>query len=242
MSDSGVTLWIPGPWKDRSEFIADVARADSGVLAAGGLLVDVAAKRHAAFDVIERNGNLAKEIYIGSGRSLDRATLEAVDDHTSIACVTIDHTSDGLADRLDVFVRSVRAAGGTAVKVHKSGLGHAWERWEKELASETPGLFRLLVVQVRDPQAGRTSSFGMKQFDLPDARIEDDGSDPEAAWVLFEFNIYLRSEKPHLQTGHAFSRALPGATRYRLSYAVDERYPQGHPYFNSHGIWDLRRQ
>ena len=79
----------------------------------------------------------------------------------------------------------------------------------------------------------------MKQFGLPDGSIEDDGTDVEPAWALFEFNAYLWGQQPRLEDGHTFSRAGDGALRYRLKLAVDRRYPEGHPYFNPHGVWEL---
>jgi hypothetical protein len=241
MTSPGVTLWIPGPWKNRTEFITAIAATDTGVLAAGGKLFDAANKRHAGFDVLERNGYITKEMYIGSGRSFDRETLEAIDDHNSIAVVTVTDTGPGLEQRLDAFTRAVRSAGGIAVKVHKSGLSHDWARWESELKSAMPaGLFRLLVVQVRDPDVDQLSSFGMHQFALPDGSIADTGGDVEAAWALFEFNAYLWDRQPQLQDGHTFSRAGDGAIKYRLSHAVDRRYPEGHPYLNPHGIWEMK--
>lgn len=240
MSASGVELWVPGPWKDRSEFTSAVAAGDSGLLAAGGMLVDAPNKRHATFELLERNGYLTKEMYIGSGRALDRETLEAIDAHQAIACITIDDTGEGLEDRLGVFAGAVRAAGGIAVKVHKSGLSHDWARWDQQLASDMPaGLFRLLVLQVRVPDADELGSFGMHQLGLPDGSIGDDGGDVEAAWALFEFNAYLWGSQPRLENGHTFSRAGDGALRYQLKHDADRRYPEGHPYFNAHGVWEL---
>jgi hypothetical protein len=239
MSTSGVELWIPGPWKDRSEFITAVANTGSGVLPLGGLLADAANKRHAAFELLDRNGYITNEMYIGSGRALDRATLEAINDHHSIAAITIADTTPGLDQRLQVFTGAVRAAGGIAVKVHKSGLSHDWARWQKFLASEMPAaLFQLLVLQVRDPERERLYSFGMHQFGLADAGIDDDGTDSEPAWALFEFNVYLWNQQPQIAPGHTFSRA-GGGPRYRLSHAADERYPVGHPYSNPYGVWEL---
>lgn len=237
---SGVTLMIPGPWQDRKEFIAAVATADTGVLAAGGKLFDAANRQHAEFDVLGRDPGIVREMFVGSGRALDDATLAAIDAHKSIAAVTIEQTNIGLDQRLAIFTGAVRAAGGIAVKVHKSGLSHDWGRWEDQLDGEMPaGLFRLLVLQVRDPERGELTSFGMHQLGCADAAIPvADTSDIDAAWALFEFNIYAWEQQPDLQAGHTFSRA-DGGIRYRLAHADDGRYPQGHPYSNPHGVWSL---
>jgi hypothetical protein len=237
---SGIALWVPGPWKDRSEFVKAVASTDTGVIAAGGMLIEAAHKRHAMFEILEPNGNLARELFIGSGRTLDGATLEAIEGHKSIAALLIPDTGEALAETLGVFTRALRAAGGIAVKVHFSGLSHGWDRWESELAADQPtGLFRLLVVQVPDPEARVVTSFGMKQFSLPDASVEDDGESFDGAWVLFEFNIYLWRQRPSLADGHTFSRPIPDAPWYRLKHISDQRYPGGHPYVNPQGVWEL---
>jgi hypothetical protein len=124
--------------------------------------------------------------------------------------------------------------------VHFSGLSHGWDRWESELAADQPaGLFRLLVVQVPDRDTGAVSSFGMKQFSLADASVEDDGEGLDAAWALFEFNIYLWRQQPSLEDGHTFSRHIEGAAWYRLKHLADGRYPEGHPYVNPQGVWEL---
>ncbi len=61
----------------------------------------------------------------------------------------------------------------------------------------------------------------------------------KGAWSLFEFNAYLWGYQPRLQDGDTFSRAGDGAVRYRLKLGADRRYPDGHPYFNLHGVWEL---
>lgn len=61
----GVTLWVPGPWKDQSEFVKAIAGTDDGVVAAGGLMVDDATKQHAMFDLLPPDENLAREMFIG---------------------------------------------------------------------------------------------------------------------------------------------------------------------------------
>ena len=124
MGACGVELWIPGPWKDRSEFVRAIASTGDGVIAAGGMLVEAAHQRHALVELLEPNGNLAKEMFIGSGRALDGETQAAIDGHNSIAAVMIPDTGAALAEALRLLTRPVRAAGGIAVKVHRSGLSH----------------------------------------------------------------------------------------------------------------------
>jgi hypothetical protein len=196
---SGIALWIPGPWKDRSEFVKAIASTDCGVIAAGGMMVEGAHQRHAMFEILEPDGNLAREMLIGSGRSLDGATLEAIEGHNSIAALLLPDTGEALAETLGVFARAVRTAGGLAVKVHFSGLSHGWDRWESELSADQPaGLFRLLVVQVPDFEAGVVSSFGMKQFSLPDARSRTTGKgSTRPGCCLSSTSICGRSGRPY---------------------------------------------
>src|SRR5688572_33221149 len=97
---SGIALWIPGPWKDRSEFVKAIAATDTGVIAAGGMMVEAAHQRHAMFEILEPDDNLTKEMFIGSGRALDGATLEAIESHKSIAALLLPDTGEALVETL----------------------------------------------------------------------------------------------------------------------------------------------
>lgn len=241
MEKAGVTLWVPGPWPDRKAFLEAVAASNGGaVLAAGPMMFDAGKKRHALFDVLPRDEALAQAMFVGSGRALDAPTREAIADHKSIACLTVEDTGDGLAERLKTFTGAVRAAGGIAVKIHKSGLSHPWSRWNATLGGELPaGLFQALVLQVPYRDKKRLCSFGMSQLGLADGCIADEGTDAEPAWALFEFNIYCWQSRPDLKTGPTFSRNQPGAQIYRLKHVADRRYPEAHDYFNPNGVWEL---
>lgn len=241
MQKAGVTLWVPGPWADRKAFIEAVAASNgAAVLAAGPMMFDAAKTRHALFDVLARDEALAQAMYVGSGRALDAPTRAAIEAHKAVACLTIEDTGEGLAERLQTFAGAVRAAGGAAVKVHKSGLSHPWSRWSAMLGGEQPaGLLQALVLQVPYRDQQRLCSFGMSQLGLADGCVADEGSDAEPAWVLFEFNIYCWQSRPDLATGQTFSRNRPGAGKYTLAHVADRRYPEAHDYFNPHGVWEL---
>ncbi len=241
MEAAGITLWIPGPWADRKAFLEAVASKNKGeVIAAGPMLYDASKSRHALFDVLAHDDALAQAMFIGSGRSLDEGTHNAIEGHGSIACITVDKTGEGVADRLKTFAAAVEAAGGYAVKVHRSGLSHPWSRWKAMLGGELPaGLFQALVLQVPYRDQKRLCSFGMSQFGLADGCIADEGRDAEPAWVLFEFNIYCWQSRPELKAGQTFSRNKPGAVKYRLKHVADRRYPAAHDFFNPHGVWEM---
>ena len=40
-------------------------------------------------------------------------------------------------------------------------------------------------------------------------------------------------------SGDTFSRAVEGAPWYRVKHVSDQRYAEGHPYANLHGVWVL---
>ncbi len=241
MNDTGIVLDIPGPWKDREAFLAAFAKANgSAVRIEDKLVLDGQGHAGAVIDVIGHDPKLANAIFVGTGRSLDSKTMEKIEAHKSVALLMVLETGEGVEGRLRLFAGAVKKAGGYALRVHYSGLSHGWDRWEKMLSGDMPSaLFQTLVVQVPFRDKGRLCSFGMVQFGLPDACIADPGLDSDAAWVLFEFNIYLWRERPALEDGHTFSRNRPGAQRYALELVDDKRYPGGHEYTNPFGVWEM---
>ena len=239
---AGIVLTIPGPWKDRSELITSIAGKNMGeAIAAGAILMDIKGKRHVEFDTFDHDDALAKSMQNGSGKVLDAATFAALEKHTFSAALTFAATGQATAERLAFFSGAVRKAGGIAVKVEKSGVAHPWDRWEKLVNENNPyQLYRALMVHV--PIDGRITSFGMTQFDLPDASLPDvaasAGKPMEFQNTLAEFNIYRWTEKPTLQSGHTFSLAQD-STRFRMQLVKDTRYPADHHFTNPHGLWEL---
>jgi hypothetical protein len=244
MPQSSIKLLIPGPWKDRSAFVKALIESSNGAfVAAGQMIYEDAKKRHVDFGVFEEDSGLAQSMWAGSGRSIDAAIMDKIETHGSIAFLSFDNTGPehtDLDDRLQAFAGAVRTAGGLAVKVLECGMSHGWDRWDTLLKTPMPtGLFQALVVHVPDRKAKTLSSFGMKQFGLPDASIKDPGIDADPAWALFEFNIYLWQQKPKLLDGHTFALNKPDAQMYKLRLAKDKRYKADHEYTNPFGLWHM---
>ena len=243
MDEPSVKILVPGPWKDHSAFIKAMAKANGGnYLAAGFIIFDSNQKRHVTFEVFERDESLTESMWAGSGRTLSTKIMKKIEVHGSVVRLSFDRTGpeDGLEDQLRAFAGAVMKAGGLAIRLPECGMAHGFDRWQALLNGEMPtGLFQALVLQVQDRKKKTLSSFGMKQFGLPDAMIVDPGTDAGPAWALFEFNIYLWQQRPELKDGHTFARNLPDAQKYQMTFIKDARYKIGHEYLNQFGLWNL---
>jgi hypothetical protein len=161
MTQAGIVLDIPGPWPDRAAFLLDFAQAnDPAVVASGSDMFDADHRLHAQFDLMPHDPALANAMWIGTGRSLDRNTMDKITAHRSVVTLVVTDTGPGVEEHLRTFVGAVRKAGGLAVRAHYSGLSHDWKRWDALLGAEMPAaLFRALVVQVPFRELGRLCSF-----------------------------------------------------------------------------------
>lgn len=236
-SDAAVVVFIPGPWADHTEAIRAIAEANEGkVLAAGGIMMDVAGRRHAAFWTEDADPALAESMQKLSGNALDEQTIAAIQNQKSRVVLAMEPTWEGLAERVAFFTAAVRKAGGYAVAVRRPGLAHPWERWETLLGDgELWSLYRALIVHVT--WEDELTCFGMAQFGLPDASVPANLDD--AAWTLAQLNVYELVEQPDLRDGHTFRKDAE-SPRLRLHHAPDDRYPPEHPCHNAHGVWHLR--
>lgn len=234
-------LWVPGPWNDEPVAVAAVAETSGGRFSVSdGELFDSESGRSAEFAVLEREPQLAEWMRLGSGKALDESVLSAISQHGSVCSLTLADRGSTLVEDLAAFSGALRGAGGFAIRLARCGLAHPWDRWNQFLSEQGPaGLYKALVVQVPDDERGWLSSFGMNQFDLPDAAFNgDDYTQPDASWTVFAFNAYLREENPKLEGGDTFSFD-DDAPIVALSHAPDDRYVETDPFFNPRGIWIL---
>src|SRR5262245_12822713 len=79
MTQTGIVLDIPGPWPDRAAFLLDFVQANGpAVVASGPYMFDADHHLHAAFDLMPHDPALANAMWIGTGRSLDRNTMDKI--------------------------------------------------------------------------------------------------------------------------------------------------------------------
>jgi hypothetical protein len=236
---SGIRIAIPGPWRSRTELVQAIAKGNAAkAMFAGLILLDVEPQRHVELVVHDHDPDLGRSMHSGSAGAFDDVTQAAIGAHALLPVIRVDATFEGLAERLRFFTSVLRNAGGLGVRVEASGVAHPWERWERLLdKGDAQSLYHALVVHVG---GGGTelSSFGMRQFELPDASAPF--SDLDAAWLIATFNLYQLSEHPVFKNGQTFSMDQE-SPRYRLKHSPDSRYTPGHPYLNPHGVWLLQR-
>jgi hypothetical protein len=235
---SGILIAVPGPWRSRTELVQAIAASNAAkAMFAGLILLDVEGQRHVELVAHDHDPDLARSMHAGSAGAFDDVTQAAIGAHGLLPVIRVDAALEGLAERLRFFTGVLRKAGGLGVRVEASGVAHPWERWERLLdKGDAQSLYHALVVHVGGA-ATALSSFGMRQFELPDAAAPF--SDLDAAWVIATFNLYQWTEQPVVQAGQTFSMA-PDSPRYRLHHTPDTRYEPGHHYLNPHGVWELR--
>lgn len=238
LPSSDILLAIPGPWPDRVHVLTSILDAnDQQVLVGGPLLIDKMTKHVATLDVEPRRDTLASDMQAGSGRAFDAATLAGISGHVVLPILGFE-ADDALPERLSRFTAAMRHAGGLGVIALHSGVAHPWERWGALMDAGDPhSLYRALIVHVLI-EDDTLSSFGMKQFGLPDAAVPPDDGGGEAAETLQIFNVYQCVERPTLESGQTFSIG-PEAPRFTLVHVTDTRYEPGHHYLNPYGLWQL---
>ena len=237
---SGVFLTIAGPWRDRNDLVERLQAANSNnIVLNDDVLVEISSGLKSDVIVTERRPDLARQMETSSAGRIDKSTLVEIDRHNITAVLHVDASGKDFRQRLEFAVSALRRAGGYAVMVEKAGMSHDWAHWDEILSSTGPlALYKLLIVHVGEDH--RKCSFGMKQFGLPDACIDESPSDLGMSWLLAGFNIYQWTATPKLDNGHTFSMDASGP-RYFLKHGFDDRYPPGHPFLNPHGVWYLSR-
>jgi hypothetical protein len=229
-------LPFPDPGTTKQTWYVPIAQSnDAKALFAGMILFDVERKRHVELMLHDRDEDLSEAMRKGSADAFDAATRAAIADHKTVPVLRFEHATD-LADQLSFFTSAMRKARGLGVHVEASGVAHPWQRWTELISKGDPhSLYQALMVHV----AGESdlTSFGMRQVELPDASAPRT-ADQDAGWLLTAFNLYHWFEKPTFTSGQTFS-VDEAAPRFRLHHGPDDRYEDGHPYLNPHGVWKL---
>ena len=237
--DRELIVAVPGPWQDRSDFVAQILAATDGKFMVAALMLVVASERdHIPLEFVDADPNLRRAFQVAGRGKLNGPTLGAVARHRSVAYLHFPLQVLGQQERILRFTHVLRQIGGIAVKIESAGIAHEWDAWEQLLRSDDSfDLYTGFVNLIADPH--HYYSCGMHHFDLPDTQVPRSLPDGDAAHLMNQFNYYRIAENPNLEEGHTFSLA-EDSPRFKLSRVDDVRYPKDHLFHNPHGLWDLR--
>lgn len=233
-------LCIPGPWKDRGDFIASViSRTNGKFVFAGALLVCPHRKDDVVLHLEGHTPQMRKAFEFAGQGKLPLELLDQIAEHSGVAYLRFPLKVIEQKERIALFTDVLMRCGGFAVKVESAGIAHGWDRWFEALASENSfDLYRSFVVLVGDKE--HYYSCGMHHFGLPEVEVSRSIQINEAADLMNQFNYWQIVEEPKIATGHTFSIG-PEAPRYRIALKEDLRHEVADFFHNERGVWSLER-
>ncbi|MCA9616081.1 MAG: hypothetical protein R3B99_29465 [Polyangiales bacterium] len=219
-------LLVPGPWDSADPVIASLRSAGieatpptNDPFAAGAVEVSFVFDPQLGRNVAATGAALPELVGLRQGVVVEIG-------------LRLDEDPAGLA-RLG---HALRAAGGVAVRMERSGRSFAWEPWLERVSRGTVSdLYELGVMLVQD-DAGFVFSVGMLHFDLPDCEIALGADIEQAAHWLHAFNLFQLTENPVLGSGHTF-RPDADATRRTVERWPDGRHHPADGRSNPFGLW-----
>jgi len=233
-------ICIPGPWKDRTEFVQRVVTHTKGeFMFAGGILANPKAKDHVVLEFCEPYEDMRQAFEIAGQGKLPQDVLDQIVLHKSIVYMRFPLNAIAERERMLKYTSLLRDLGGFAVKVESTGIAHTWNVWHELLSSDNPfDQYRCFVVLIGDDK--QFYSCGMHHFGLPDCQISREIPAEEAADTMNRFNYYQIVEKPTLESGHTFS-LTPESPYYRLTLVADHRHEADDYFKNPTGLWTMER-
>lgn len=241
-------IGIPGPWKDQSEIIGSVAKAnpnpeEAKYLALGGLIMDMRTNESFGFEIYEHDPGLKQAFeYAGQGKFTEEE-LDAIGKHKHtvyIVCgepfASPEREDLAAARSLLELGAFMLDAGGLAVKIECTGVAHTADRWKYyAVQGTTLSLYDSFVTLIGSEEYNYTC--GMHTFGLPDVSLTADISAKEAPYIMNGFNQYQLLESPELLDGKWFttSHSEPMLKMSHCDYGYDEEDLLNNPY----GRWHL---
>ncbi|KLD76633.1 hypothetical protein FZ025_16165 [Xanthomonas hyacinthi] len=230
-----IVLCIPGPWQDRSQFLAAIVRGSGGYLFAGRILRHVQTGDAFELQYEPRDPRMAAAFAAAGPHWRGSAEMARIDAHASVAYLIGVGGSRVRAEAMMAAAAALLEAGGLGVKVESSGVAHSAAAWRQLCAERSQcSAHRAYVLNVTGAQV---HSCGMHHFGMKDAIVAvQAASDPVA--LLHSFTWYLFTEASAMREGHTFSVA-PQAPRYRLDAEPGTQFQPGDLFANPYGLWRL---
>jgi hypothetical protein len=229
---------IPGPWKDRSEFLRAIItlQPPGEFMFAAGVLAHPAGKDHVPLTYEDPDPRMAEAFRVSGQGRISEATLQGVASHAGVVYLHFPPDILEQRERIIKFTDVVRRAGGTAIKVESSGIAHEWDRWSHLLTGSSFDLYCSVSILVAD--RNHYYSCGMHHFGLPECSVPQAMPVQDAADLINQFNAFQIIDRPRLTSGHTFSADVD-APRFRMTLEQDLRHAPDDLFHNPHGVWDL---
>lgn len=233
-------ICIPGPWRDRADFIGRVITTEpqGRFMFAGGILADIQQQDHVPLEFCAPDPRMVRAFETAGQGKLPAECLEQIRQHTAVVYLHFPINLQGQRGPVAKFTGLIRHVGGIAVKVESSGVAHAWDAWETRLRGSMFDLYCCAIVLVGDKQS--FYSCGMHHFGLPECEVPSYMGPASGADLINRFNVWQIQEKPALKSGETFSLSA-NEPPFRLELRPDVRHAEDTLFNNPHGVWFLTR-
>lgn len=232
-------LCIPGPWRDRTQFLQRLIEGSKGeYVSAGVLLMHIATKNVFEVEFHPRDEKVQSAFHSAGPHWRDSAEMARIDSHQSVVYLLGHGGSDKNIQALMLAAQALLDAGGLGVKIETTGLAHspdAWRRMCSDFALFSPYHAFVIVVTDRD----EIYSCGMHSFGMHDVQVVDEDS-ASARQAAQTFSWYLYAERPTINAGQTFS-CDEQSPRYRIFSSEGVDYGPDSLFSNPYGTWQLRR-
>ena len=229
-------ICIPGPWKDRAEFVQSIAKNSDGYLFAGQVLRCDETGDVFELDFCPRDERMLNAFHASGPHWSNTAEMKRIDDHESVVYIIGKTGSMKAVHSMMDAVNGLLKAGGFAVKIETTGLAHTPGHWQKYCNEKH--LFSAHTAFVIYVTGDHIYSCGMHNLGLPDAIVQ--ASETENATELLRcFTQYLFVENPEIISGQTFS-ASEDAPVYEVLKHEGINYGEGSLFTNPFGAWYLK--
>jgi len=231
-------LCVPGPWKDRTEFITAIVQATGGgFMFAGQILTQPSRYRHVDCEFCFGDDRMRDAFEAAGQGRLETGLLDEIGRNQSVLYLSFYPSFVNEREKLISFSQALQIAGGFAVKVESSGVAFSWETWMELITSDSEfDWYSSMVILVADDDW--YYSCGMRHFELPDAEVPTELGLEAGAELINMFNFSNFHDQLQLGNGHTFSLRMDWP-RFRLSSHADVRHEPGELYHNPNGLWRL---
>lgn len=234
-------LCIPGNWRDRSEIVKAITKANiNEFICAGRVIINI--KTNKGFEMqIEEYDNRIKESFRIAGKvnRVENSFVEEIGNHKSVVYIIGETGNFKDAKEMAYAGMAILNAGGIGIKVETSGKAFTKDQWKSFLSDfEESNLYQMYVLDSISDGKGTVYTCGMHNLGLKDAIISG-GNFQDSVDLLSIFGYYQVVDKPEIRSGQTFSIAID-APVYEILDEEKQPYLGDELFENHFGMWRLR--